>query len=85
MVSVFIIFLTEFTHGKIGCSVATTGTAPSVMDLFFSFVIVEPFIRGNFELAFICIYNKIKSFFAIRSAGPLLPRDNFTSHPLERR
>jgi hypothetical protein len=55
MESLFIIFLSESINGKIGCSVATTGKAPSVIDLLFSLVIAEPFIRGNFELALICI------------------------------
>ena len=66
-----------------GCKVAMTGRAPSKYDLFLSFVMFEPLIRGSLELAFICIYNSIRSFFAMRSAGPLLFFESLICHPLE--
>ena len=64
-----------------GCSVATTGFAPSAEAKSINLLISPFFIPGARELAFICMYQCSDSLDAKRSTGHLLPLDNFTFHP----
>ena len=62
---------------------ARTGQAPADEASFSNLKMSKPFILGALVLALTCIYHSSDSFEAYRSAGPLLPLENFTSQPLD--